>query len=255
MAAETSILGRARCNRADLLDAYTSIEWGETELPLFASKFHAWKNTNTGIAYINADTGKKVAIFRKHGHLPSILNAGVGSIINSFRTALDLLASALAKRNGATPSRNTHFPIFASHWHFSQFYEGEKRKKWLSDAELRILESVRPYDGGNTLLWSLHQLDIARKHERLLTIAAEPSQLIIVGTGQRPVFLFTQGQPLEDKTPLFELPADAAEPETGLDFQILFEESSLPAVHLQPVFGLLNEFGRMATDIINLFDT
>lgn len=240
--------------KEDLLDAYAAVEWGETELPLFAAKFHAWKNANTGIAYIDAKPGKKIAIFRQNGQLPIMLNAGVGSIINSFRTALDLLASALATRNGVTPGRNTHFPIFESQRHFTKFYEGEKSKKWLSETDLRVLKGLRPYDGGNTLLWSLHKLDIARKHERLLTIAAEPSRLIIAGSGHRPTFLFARGEPLEDKAPLFELPTNAANPETGLDFQIFFEEEALPAVHLQPVFGILDEFRRTTNDIIALFD-
>lgn len=240
--------------RDDLLDAYAAIEWGETELPFFADKFHTWKNAETGIAYLDAKPCKKVAVFRKNSPLPSILSAGVGSIINSFRTALDLLAAALATRNGVAPSRNTHFPIFTSERSFAKFLEEKKGEKWLSQTELRILESLRPYDGGSPLLWSLHQLDIVRKHERLLAVGAEPSRLIIIGTGQKPTFLFESGQPLEDKAPLFEFPMDAPQPEVGLDFEIFFEERSLPAVHGKPVFGLLGEFRRTVTEIVGHFN-
>lgn len=238
----------------DLLDAQAAIEWGETELPLLIQKFHAWKEANTGVAYLYTEPGKKVAIFRQEERLPSIINAGVGSIINSFRTALDLLAAALAARNGKSPSRDTHFPIFACIHDFIDPLNGIESKKWFAEPEICVLKSLQPYDGGHRLLWPLHQLDIIRKHERLLTMGADPSRIIMVGTGVRPEFLFSGPQPVKDKTHLFELPADAAEPETSIDIQILFEERNLPAIHRKPVFGVLYEFQCAVTEIVDLFN-
>lgn len=240
--------------RADLLDAYAAVEWGETELPLLTNKFHAWRQTDTEIAYSHSEPGKKVAVFRKKGELPSIVNAGIGSIINSYRTALDILAAALARRNGISPSSDTHFPICANAKAFAERCKRIERKKWLSKSELSILKNLSPYNGGDPLIWTLHQLDILRKHERLIYVLAEPAGLITVGTGVSPKFLISPSLPLEDKTPLFELPADAPEPKTGLDFQILFKELALPAVHGRPVFVALADFRRTAAEIIGLFD-
>lgn len=107
--------------RDDLLDAYSAIDWAAAELRFFAEKFHMWKNAETGIRYLEAEAGKKVAVFQKNSQLPSILNAGVGSIINSFRTALDLLATALARRNGVVHNRNIYFPIFRNESDFAEF--------------------------------------------------------------------------------------------------------------------------------------
>lgn len=238
---------------SDLLDAEAAIEWGISELPLVAQRFHAWRQANTGLSYVQTEGGKKIAVFRKKGELPSIVNAGVGSIINSFRTSLDLLAAALAVRNGVAPSRATHFPIFSSFEAFSDPRQGMESKKWLSKSELSILKSLSPYNGGDPLIWALHQLDILRKHERLLFVLANPSRLLMVGTGERPKILFSRSQPLEDKTPLFELSADAPEPETDIEFDIFLEEPTLPGIHRQPLFVLLNEFRRTTTAIIDRF--
>lgn len=46
--------------------------------------------------------------------VPAIINAETGSIINSIRTSLDILASVLAARNGYPGSRQAYFPICKS---------------------------------------------------------------------------------------------------------------------------------------------
>ena len=198
-----------------------------------------------------ADAGKKVAVFQKNSQLPSILNAGVGSIINSFRTALDLLATALARRNGVVHNRNIYFPIFRNESDFAEFL---KKKEWLSQTESTILERLRPYDGGNSLLWSLHQLDIIRKHRRLLLIDVPTVKIILIGIGKRPRFLVEDDQNLENNTPLFEISADTTLPEVGIDFNLIFREQCLPAVDGRPIFEVLADFRHTVTQTVDLFN-
>lgn len=45
-----------------------------------------------------------------------------------------------------------------------------------------IIESLRPYDGGNPALWTLHRLDIVRKHRQLLNVGIRPVHMSSAGT-------------------------------------------------------------------------
>ena len=63
---------------------------------------------------MNPQTGKKAMVAREKEPIPLIINAEVGAIINSLRSGLDLVAAALAARNGMAPSDKTHFPVYRS---------------------------------------------------------------------------------------------------------------------------------------------
>jgi len=66
----------------------------------------------------------------------AIINAEIGSIINSIRTSLDLLASVLAAQNGYPGSRKTYFPICKSLADFQNTKSGGMAKiKRLSAAD------------------------------------------------------------------------------------------------------------------------
>lgn len=241
--------------RVDFADAFGAVDWGGSQIPILASEFHVWRYANAGIEIINLDqqSGRKRAIFRKKGQLPSVIAAHVGAIINSFRTALDLTSASVAARNGRSPSRDTHFPFFACFQDFIDPLRGVVRKHWFSQREIEILTNLRPYRGGDDLLCSLHHLDIVRKHERLLSLSADPSRLMVIGTGERPEILISNHQPLEDGTPLFEFAEGASRPEWALDFNVVFNETTLPAVHGQSIFQILGGFQRATEEIISLF--
>jgi hypothetical protein len=169
----------------DLSDARAAVAWGESQLEVFDKRIVSWQQGSLEIAIvdINSDPGKKMWVLREKEPLPLVVNAEAGVIVNSLRSSLDILAGALAARNGVPPSSNTHFPIFRSHQEFIDPLTGIEGKKWLSGAERLILKSLKPYDGGNNFLWPLHQLDILRKHVRLITAVARPSSLGVGGAG------------------------------------------------------------------------
>ncbi len=240
--------------RDDLLDAQAAIDWGELEIPQLAQKFVGWRYRNIGITYDDSSPDKTIALFRQGGPLPDIFNAGVGSIINSFRTALDLLAAVLATRNNKPVNEKIKFPNFPSHLEFSDPKNGIESIRWLSQSEIDKFKCFQQYNGAIDLLWALHKLDIIRKHKRLLGVSVEPTQLIMVGEGGSPKILYSNSQPLRDKTPLFELPIKAMSLDIDFNFQILFEEESLPRIHRQPIFQLLGQFSALTKEIVDLFD-
>ena len=75
-------------------------------------------------------------------------------------------------------------------------YKGFKFIKGLPDAQRAIIETLKPYQGGNDPLFALHQLDIIRKHKRLLGANIIPVYKISIVPGQgdlRPLGLFYIG--------------------------------------------------------------
>ena len=211
--------------RDDLLDAQAAVDWGISQLPILAGRLRSWQETGleTVIVDLNPQTGRKALVVRERAPLPTIVHAEVGAIIGSFRSSLDLLAASLAKRNGVTPSRKTHFPIFQSIMDFIDPKDGLEAKKWLSDSERRKIKTLEPYDGGNGHLWALHQLDILRKHERLIAVMIKPRiEMIVASKGSE--ITIREGQRLKAEATMFEFTAGMREPEAQFTVDIMFDK-------------------------------
>lgn len=241
--------------RDDLLDAQASVDWAKSQVPLFAKRFEAWegkrpynvsikRDSNTGDEFLEAVSIKP---------LDPIINAEAGAIINGIRTALDLLAASLAKRNRVCPSADTHFPIFASELDMIDPLTGIEGKKWLSRTEQATIKSLKPYKGGDPTLWSLHHLDIARKHYKLIGVSVRIADVFLFG---RPPEMPRSRHRLDNQSVLYRLPPgriSASEGDAQLSLQPAFEE---PAFGLpdHPVITTLRYFATRVTRIIKLFD-
>jgi hypothetical protein len=93
-------------HRHDLVDAFAAVYWAQTQLPTLHEAIDSFKaskpyrivekpNPNgEGVLFVLADVKA----------LPPTINAEVGAMLNSFRSSLDLLSAALARRNGKTPT-------------------------------------------------------------------------------------------------------------------------------------------------------
>src|SRR5213082_2682848 len=102
--------------RDDLLDAQASVDWAVCQLNVFREKLAGW-NAKCPLEIVAEDdpvTGDHLLSAYSMGSPDPIMNAEVGVIINSTRTALDFLAASLSLRNGRKPDRRTQFPIFKS---------------------------------------------------------------------------------------------------------------------------------------------
>jgi len=94
--------------RDDLLDAYAAVDWAVAQIPLFQEKIVAWNRRRPYDLSVerDPDTGEQFLVAASLGSFDPIINAEVGVIINSMRTALDLLAASLARRNCINPSED-----------------------------------------------------------------------------------------------------------------------------------------------------
>jgi hypothetical protein len=73
--------------------------------------------------------------------------------------------------NDAPPKPKTiYFPVAENF----QKYEKDKHKKMYGASHVTInsIDAIRPYKGGNDLIWSLHSLNNIDKHRLLLTVGS-----------------------------------------------------------------------------------
>lgn len=95
-----------------------------------------------------------------------------GDIVQNLRSALDHLAYDLFIKDnrGALLAKHIYFPIEKDH----QTYEREKVRKTggISSEKLKLIDSVRPYKGGNNVLWAIASLNNTDKHRLLITVGS-----------------------------------------------------------------------------------
>ena len=102
------------------------------------------------------------------GLLPGAI---IGDAVHNMRTALDLMASELARLNGQS-DKNVYFPFASSEDDLSEQIKAKSFHRAGADA-VNLLRGVRPYKGGNDSLRAIHDLDIADKHTALIPAHTE----------------------------------------------------------------------------------
>lgn len=242
--------------RDDLLDANASAHWARTQVPILQERLTKWHHARPYKLAVEPDskTGEKFIVAYQALPLDPIMVADVGAIINATRSALDLLAAALAKRNRVKPSPKTHFPIYKLRRDFLFAIKRIEKEQWLTKRQITEIKRLKPYKRGDGLLYPLHQLDIMRKHERLIDARPVISSFRYFGVpGGRPDW-----QRLDDKTVLMRFPSNAVLAlnygNTNFTSEIMFNEPSLGVMN-QPAIPLMRKFNARVVEIIKLFDT
>lgn len=92
----------------------------------------------------------------------------VGDALHNLRSGLDYLAYQLVSTAGSTPDYKSAFPIANSATAYMTRRFREKIECMRQDA-INAIDAVKPYKGGNDVLWRLHELESIDKHRLLLT--------------------------------------------------------------------------------------
>jgi hypothetical protein len=242
--------------RDDLLDAYAAADWAITHLDTFKQRLKTWIDSPPYSVFEepHPEMGQKLLKLHVDRPLPLTFNAEVGAIINTVRTSLDLLASALARRNGKTPSPDHHFPIYRCVMDFIDPLSVKKRKSWLAEDARVIIENLKPYRGGNNRLFALHHFDVVRKHERLLDVRTIPGAVMVSPAAHCQGLQFRSIWPgFNDDAVIAWTSIDATDCQFQMTLSVTFNEGDLIAN--EPVEQALRDFWRMATMIIEMFET
>jgi hypothetical protein len=123
--------------RDDLLDAYAAVDRARAHIPEVEKEFEAWMHAPPYllIEEPHPEIGQKLFKLEINRRFPPTINAGVGAIINSVRSSLDLLAASLAVRNGKAPNADR---IFRS-----------VEPIWISSIRLQFVNAKSGFRSGN----------------------------------------------------------------------------------------------------------
>jgi hypothetical protein len=104
---------------------------------------------------------------------PDILSLIAGDVVHNLACALDHLAYQIvcSDTNDAPPNPNwIYFPIADD----AAKYEARKRGKveGARQESIDAIDALKPYKGGNDLLWALYRLNNIDKHRLMLTVGS-----------------------------------------------------------------------------------
>lgn len=94
--------------------------------------------------------------------------AQIGDIIHNLRSALDHVVFHMRDIHKAPAIKMGSFPITETS---TDYYSSKYRRRIedLPQPAIDVIDSFKPYKGGNDTLWRLHSLDIQDKHRLLIT--------------------------------------------------------------------------------------
>ena len=177
-----------------------------------------------------------------------------GTIINEMRAILDALACSLAKRNGFKNVSGTYFPTGKN----KDIFEGKEvqhKIRKLSDQDKQTIATLKPYGGGNDMLYALHSSDIIRKHQRLIVLGGGVHSSRM---GSKEGWIL-QGPKVDYINAGPRLPIDQPFARLATDYHIEFEHiatvtfSEPDAIKSKPVVATLNEFAGLVQTTLELF--
>jgi len=110
-----------------------------------------------------------VYYLREIKRVPQDIQLLSGDILNNLRSALDHTACEFI--GSGAGAKRIYFPIVGSLMKY-QSPKFSRQIQHLGKPFIDILDQIKPYNGGNDLLWKLKELNNLDKHRLLLTVAS-----------------------------------------------------------------------------------
>ena len=156
-------------------DVRLKLQWAEHHFRNFQIELGKFTRSHPYTIVIESDPKTQETLYRLARDLivPSGFRTLAGDILQNLRSALDYLAYALVIANGGKPTTSTMFPI-SDNGPSSPKYEssfGGKVNGMRQDV-VDLIRTVKPYKGGDDVLWRLHRLNNIDKHRLLVTCGA-----------------------------------------------------------------------------------
>lgn len=248
--------------KSDLLFAHAAVEWAEFNIPSFRDRTQLWLRNNMRLVMRvqeNSPTHDLLVAIEKEP-FPLAFSAEYGAYLNSVRSSLDILAVALGERFGVARLDKVYFPVAKSAAAFaSSDFQRKELIRALPSRERAILDLFKPYHGGNDDLWRLHELDIRRKHHRLLTVESSVRSFAlsywerpnIDATANNPVAI-PSGIGANGEAALMLIPKGANNPNRHATYEIKINE---PELGIRAEAGAaLSKFCKLARSFIDAFE-
>jgi hypothetical protein len=243
--------------RDDLLHAQASVDWAVSQLPAFKERLDGWIDNNINVIIRDHPSSTEydnvVAVYKCP--FPLEFHVEAGAYINAIRSSLDILAATLANRHCQNLIDQAYFPIAKTRELFvNGQYKGREFLQALPDRERSIIEALEPYGSGNAILYGLHNLDIVRKHARLLNVSIQPERLSVTGIKMRDFRpdMIEWRQSGNEETTLGLITKRIPQPKFKLTPLVSFNEAQY--LQHRDIIATLREFASVANSIINRFD-
>jgi hypothetical protein len=124
------------------------------------TKFFIQDNRRTGVRALCIDVDETV---------PEDFPLIIGDAIHNLRSALDHLTWDVVSPHGPPRPGDVQFPFCRQ----ADAFEGALSHRQIhltGEKTIEKFRSLKPYPGGDDVLYALHQLDIADKHQLVLTV-------------------------------------------------------------------------------------
>jgi hypothetical protein len=246
--------------KADLEDALVPVKWAEAQVPILQHRLIEWNRGGPYRIVVEPDpqrSDRELLVAKLEKPLDPLIVGDVGAIINSVRTALNLLIAAVVARHGTKPSRAPDFPIAKKPADFLAAVKKLEAEYGLTTIETRIIERTKAYSdafpGGDHVLWHIGKLDNVRKHQRLLYVEPIPTdaQITQIYMADR----IMEHSHSQNKTKLFRIPSGSFHPtkgNTNLTAEIFLNEATSGIVGVRPaVVGLRVYCSRVRALIVS----
>jgi len=178
----------------------------------------------------------------------------IGDAVHNLRAALDLTVYEMISLAGATPTKWLRFPFRDTRDELIAVLNGAEINiagPWLIDL---IVNKIKPYKGGDTLLCALHDLDILDKH-RLLIPTLSITKLAGVNAMSGGIVFksisFTVSQ--NGRINFLSSGADIEITDYGQpSFNILFDKGQI--LEGYPLFPTLHRLSQLVSDIVQAIE-
>jgi hypothetical protein len=101
--------------------------------------------------------------------LPREIPLLAGDVLHNLRCSLDYVFCGMLLAADVKLKENTKFPIYGAAEFFNSVLP--TKTEGLEEQAIEGIKRIKPYKGGNTLLWQLHKLNNIDKHRLLLTMS------------------------------------------------------------------------------------
>ena len=120
----------------------------------------------------NPQDGLNVLKFEATRDMPCEVPLIMGDAIHNLRAALDLMACEIVTLAGDMPDRYINFPFQTDRNQLIATINGGKIKAAPPAIIDLIVDTIKPYKGGDDVLYAMNDLDIMDKHRLLIPVVA-----------------------------------------------------------------------------------
>lgn len=190
---------------------------------------------------------------------PSEISIIVAEAVYHLRSSLDQLACVLAEANGAKDTSQTYFPFAGDESEFKK--RGVQNKiNMLHPEAISMLSDLKPYRGGNDLLWALGRLANIDKHKKIIPIGSgrfghEIKLTIYLLAGDIVQPPSSEWQPLDKERTLFTYPAGRKINgyEVNLVTDVAFRDVDF--FENKPLIEVLCQLSDLTSGIVDIFES